>query len=54
MSGASALLLSQFAEAWVVMALIAFARIGTATILLPGFGDQAVPARMKIALGVVL
>lgn len=39
---------------WVHLAALAFARIGTAVLLLPGFGDSQVPPRIRIALGLVL
>lgn len=39
---------------WVHLAALAFARIGTAVILLPGFGETQVPPRIRIALGLVL
>ncbi|MFD2739578.1 flagellar biosynthetic protein FliR [Sulfitobacter aestuarii] len=54
MSGADPLLFSAFAEHWLLTAFIAFARLGSATLLLPGFGEQAIPPRVKIAFGLVL
>lgn len=39
---------------WVNLAALAFARVGTAVLLLPGFGDTQIPARIRIALGLVL
>lgn len=50
----SSLFIAQFVETWIYVAAIAFARIGTATILLPGFGEGHIPARFKIAFGVIL
>ena len=34
--------------------LIAFARIGTALIFLPGFGEMRIPGRHRLALGLIL
>lgn len=39
---------------WVHLAAIAFARVGTAVLLLPGFGDAQIPPRVRIAFGLVL
>lgn len=39
---------------WVYLAGIAFARVGTAILLLPGFGDTQIPPRIRIAFGLVL
>lgn len=39
---------------WVHLAALAFARVGTAVLLLPGFGDTQIPARIRIAFGLVL
>lgn len=39
---------------WVLLAALAFARVGTAVLLLPGFGDTQIPARVRIAFGLVL
>jgi flagellar biosynthetic protein FliR len=39
---------------WVLLAALAFARVGTAVLLLPGFGDAQIPARIRIAFGLVL
>lgn len=38
----------------IVLLMLAFARIGTALILMPGFGDFRIPAKHKISLGVIL
>lgn len=40
--------------AWVHLAALAFARVGTAVLILPGFGDAQIPPRIRIALGLVL
>ena len=48
------LALPDFLTVWVQLAALAFARIGTAVLLLPGFGDTQIPARIRIALGLVL
>lgn len=48
------LALPDFLTGWVQLAALAFARIGTAVLLLPGFGDTQIPARIRIALGLVL
>lgn len=47
-------LASEIARGWVLLAGIAFARVGTAILLLPGFGEAQIPARIRIALGLVL
>ncbi|WP_425051080.1 flagellar biosynthetic protein FliR [Psychromarinibacter sp. S121] len=47
-------ILAQLAEQWIYAVALIFARIGTATILLPGFGDQSVPPRAKITCGLAL
>jgi flagellar biosynthesis protein FliR len=39
---------------WVHLAALAFARVGTALLMLPGFGDTQIPPRIRIALGLVL
>lgn len=39
---------------WVLLAALAFARVGTAVLLLPGFGDTQIPARVRIAFALVL
>lgn len=41
-------------SAWVLLAGLAFARVGTAVLLLPGFGDSQIPPRIRIAFGLVL
>jgi len=41
-------------SAWIYLAAVAFARIGTAVLLLPGFGEAQVPPRVRIALGLLL
>lgn len=41
-------------EISVVGVLIAFARIGTALMFLPGFGEARVPARHRVALGLLI
>lgn len=41
-------------EVTVTAALIAFARIGTALMFLPGFGEMRVPMMHRIALGMIL
>lgn len=41
-------------EALVVGVLVAFARIGTALMFLPGFGEARVPGRHRIGLGMLL
>lgn len=45
-------------EAWIaqnaMMMILAFARIGTALILMPGFGDARIPPRAKVAVGVLI
>ncbi|MFG6083389.1 flagellar biosynthetic protein FliR [Paracoccus litorisediminis] len=38
----------------VTLLMLAFARIGTALIMMPGLGDMKIPARVKIAFGVLL
>lgn len=38
----------------VMLVLLAFARIGTAMMLMPGFGESAIPARAKVALGMLV
>ncbi|HRJ70055.1 MAG TPA: flagellar biosynthetic protein FliR [Beijerinckiaceae bacterium] len=43
-------LLPGFAEAF----MLAFARIGTMIMLLPGLGERAIPARMRLAVAVLL
>lgn len=40
--------------AWVHLAALAFARVGTAVLILPGFGDTQIPPRIRIALGLVV
>jgi len=39
---------------WIHLAALAFARVGTAVLLLPGFGETQIPPRIRIALGLVL
>lgn len=39
-------------EIWAVA--LAFARIGAVVMLLPGFGDQAIPARVRLAFALML
>jgi flagellar biosynthetic protein FliR len=39
-------------EIWAVA--LAFARIGAVVMLLPGFGDQAIPARLRLAFALML
>ena len=34
--------------------LLVFARVGTLVMLLPGFGEQAIPARMRLSLALLL
>lgn len=48
------LLVPDLVTHWVHLAALAFARIGTAVLLLPGFGETQVPPRIRIALGLVL
>ncbi len=45
---------SQLAEQWVYMAAIVFARIGTAMMILPAFGDTHVPMRPKVIIALVV
>ena len=40
--------------AWVHLAALAFARVGTAVLILPGLGDTQIPPRIRIALGLVV
>lgn len=44
----------EFFQAEVTSTLIAFARIGTALMFLPGFGEMRVPARHRLGLGMLL
>lgn len=46
--------LTAWATQNVMLVILAFARIGTALILMPGFGESRIPARSKVALGVIL
>lgn len=46
--------LTAWATQNVMLILLAFARIGTALILMPGFGETRVPPRAKIALGFLI
>ena len=39
---------------WILLVAVAFARVGTAILLLPGFGEAQIPPRIRIALGLVL
>lgn len=41
-------------EVQVTAALIAFARIGTAMMFLPGFGEASIPARHRLGLALIL
>ena len=45
-------------EAWlaqnITLLILTFARIGTALILMPGFGEARIPARTKVAMGVLV
>lgn len=43
-----------FVQAQVTAALIAFARIGTAMMFLPGFGEMRVPGRHRLGLAMIL
>ena len=43
-----------FFQTQVTAVLIAFARIGTALMFLPGLGEMRIPARHRLALGVIL
>lgn len=46
--------IAQLTEGWVLMTALIFARIGTAVLLLPGFGEVQIPPRFKISLGIAL
>lgn len=46
--------LVDFSTQWVLTAALVFARIGTAVVLLPGFGESQVPSRFKIGLGLAI
>lgn len=46
--------IAQLTEEWVLMVALVYARIGTATLLLPGFGDTHIPPRAKISFGIAL
>lgn len=46
--------LNLVATSLVLSAMLAFARIGTVIILVPGFGDARISARIRIALGVIV
>ena len=46
--------ISDTVTAWILLAALAFARVGTAVLLLPGFGDAQIPARIRIAFGLVM
>lgn len=48
------LAISAMMSGWVHLAAVAFARIGTAALLLPGFGDTQIPPRVRIAFSLVL
>lgn len=41
-------------QAQAAAAIVVFARLGTALMFLPGFGDLAVPQRHRLALGMIL
>lgn len=44
----------EIVNSWIHLAALAFARVGTAILLLPGFGEAQIPPRIRIALGLVL
>lgn len=44
----------EFFQLEVTTTLVAFARIGTALMFLPGFGEMRVPGRHRLALGLIL
>ena len=46
--------IAQLTESWVLMTALIFARIGTAVLLIPGFGETQIPPRFKISLGIAL
>jgi flagellar biosynthetic protein FliR len=45
---------SQLSEQWIFMVAIVFARIGTAMMILPAFGDNNVPMRPKIMIALMV
>lgn len=47
-------LVSSLVATNIVILMLAFARIGTALIMMPGFGDFRIPQKHKIALGFIL
>ena len=49
-----ALSISQMSAQWIFMAAIVFARIGTAMMILPAFGDNHVPTKSKIMMALVV
>jgi len=46
--------ITTISSALVINAMIAFSRVGTAIILVPGLGDARIPARIRIASAVIL
>lgn len=46
--------IAQLAEGWIYMVALIFARIGTAALLIPGFGDTHIPPRAKISFGIAI
>lgn len=43
-----------FAQIQITSVLITFARVGTALMFLPGFGEMRIPARHRLVLGMIL
>ncbi len=48
------LTLSDWVEQNIILVILAFARIGTALIIMPGFGDMRVPPQVKIAMSMLI
>lgn len=46
--------LAGITEAWIFAVALVFARVGTALVLLPGFGENQIPARSKVFLGLAI